>query len=76
MLYPKIADLMEGLESRYSLCVMTAKRARQIAAETAEDKAVSKAVQEIAAGKVKCHSPYENDAETERTVSSDDSFEE
>ncbi len=62
MLYPKISDLMKGLESRYSLCVITAKRARQIASETSEDKAVSKAVQEIASGKVQYYNPHDNDS--------------
>lgn len=55
MLYPEIAKLMEGMPSRYSLVIVTAKRARQLA-ETEEgltDKHVSVAIGEISEGKVK-----------------------
>ena len=54
MLYPEISKLMEGLDSRYSLVVMTAKRARQLVADTNGDKTVSRAISEIAEGKIKC----------------------
>ncbi len=54
MLYPEISKLMEGLDSRYSLVVLTAKRARQIQADSGNDKTVSRAINEIASGKIKC----------------------
>ncbi len=54
MLYPEIGKLMEGLDSRYSLVILTAKRARQLAASANNDKAVSHAISEIANGKIKC----------------------
>ena len=64
MLYPEISKLMEteGIDSRYSLVIATAKRARQIAAGTKEDKVVSRAIDEIAEGKVVCsHSSASTD---------------
>lgn len=54
MLYPEIGKLMEGLDSRYSLVIVTAKRARQLAANSTNDKTVSYAINEIANGKIKC----------------------
>ncbi len=54
MLYPEISKLMEGLDSRYSLVVMTAKRARQLVSNSESDKTVSRAINEIAEGKIKC----------------------
>ena len=56
MLYPEISKLMEteGIDSRYSLVIATAKRARQIAAEDKSDKVVSRAIDEIADGKIVC----------------------
>ena len=54
MLYPEISKLMEGLDSRYSLVIVTAKRARQLAANSTNDKTVSHAINEIANGKIKC----------------------
>ena len=54
MLYPEIGKLMEGLDSRYSLVIVTAKRARQLAANSTNDKTVSHAINEIANGKIKC----------------------
>ena len=54
MLYPEISKLMEGLDSRYSLVVLTAKRARQLVADSTNDKTVSRAINEIANGKIKC----------------------
>lgn len=54
MLYPEISKLMEGFDSRYSLVIATAKRARQLALNNAtDDKPVSRAINEIASGKVK-----------------------
>ena len=54
MLYPEISKLMEGMDSRYSLVIATAKRARQLAADSADDKTVSRAINEIANGKIRC----------------------
>lgn len=54
MLYPEIAKLMEGFDSRYSLVVATAKRARQLVCDASNDKTVSRAIKEIADGKIKC----------------------
>ena len=54
MLYPEIAKLMEGLDSRYSLVVLTAKRARQLVSDSGNDKTVSRAINEIANGKIRC----------------------
>ena len=62
MLYPEISKLMKGMESRYSLVIATAKRARQLAADSSEDKPVSRAVAEIAAGKIKCVKPGQQKA--------------
>ena len=52
MLYPEISKLMEGMDSRYSLVIATAKRARQLATEEGDDKTVSRAINEIADKKV------------------------
>ena len=54
MLYPEISKLMEGLDSRYSLVIMAAKRARQLVSDAESDKTVSRAIEEIAEGKIKC----------------------
>ena len=54
MLYPEISKLMEGLDSRYSLVIMTAKRARQLQTDSGNDKTVSRAINEIANGKIRC----------------------
>ncbi len=55
MLYPEIAKLMEGMPSRYSLVIVTAKRARQLAEreEKITDKHVTVAIDEISRGMVK-----------------------
>ena len=55
MLYPEIDKLMEGMPSRYSLVIVTAKRARQLAESEnpVTDKHVSVAISEISEGKVK-----------------------
>ncbi len=54
MLYPEIGKLMEGLDSRYSLVIVTAKRARQLAVNSTNDKTVPHAINELANGKIKC----------------------
>ena len=55
MLYPEIAKLMENMPSRYSLVIVAAKRARQLATKEDfhSDKHVSCAIGEIADGMVK-----------------------
>ncbi|MGE4283331.1 MAG: DNA-directed RNA polymerase subunit omega [Clostridia bacterium] len=58
MIYPSINKLMENVDSRYTLVVETAKRARDIAqgapslVKCNSDKPVTVAVNEIAEGKV------------------------
>ena len=59
MIYPAMKDLMKTMDSKYSLVIATAKRARAIANGDAEplvdidpDKPVSVAVNEIAEGKI------------------------
>jgi len=59
MIYPAIGDLMQHVDSRYTLVVVTAKRARKIVegapklVHVDSDKAVTVAVNEIARGKIK-----------------------
>ncbi|MBC7765195.1 MAG: DNA-directed RNA polymerase subunit omega [Hyphomonadaceae bacterium] len=61
MLYPSINKLMKKVDSRYTLVVMTAKRARQLAAGEEQlvrdysEKYVSIAVKEINEGKITYH---------------------
>lgn len=58
ILYPAIGDLLKKVDSRYTLVVETAKRARQLTdgaeqlVECSANKSVSVAVCEIAEGKV------------------------
>ena len=58
MLYPPIADLLENVDGRYLLVNVVAKRARQIAEEAnefgeeLEEKPVTLAIREVAAGKL------------------------
>ena len=58
MLYPPVADLLMDVESRYLLVNVVAHRARQIAAEAEalqeelEDKPVTLAIREVAAGEL------------------------
>ena len=58
MLYPSVNDLLEKVDSRYTLVVMVSKRARQLLegrkslVETDASKPVSVAVEEIAADKI------------------------
>ena len=58
MLYPPVADLLKNVDSRYLLVNLVAHRARQIAAEAEAfqedlpEKAVTMAIQEVAAGEL------------------------
>ena len=58
MLYPPVADLLKYVDSRYLLVNVVAHRARQIAAEAEafqeelEDKPVTLAIREVAAGEL------------------------
>lgn len=57
MIYPPIADLVEKTHTRYSLAIITARRARQLGASDGEyagkfDEAILKAIDEINDGKV------------------------
>lgn len=58
MLYPSIDELLKNVDSRYSLVIMAAKRARQLrekqnsSEEIKPKKEVSVALEEIAAGKI------------------------
>ena len=58
MLYPPVADLLKNVDSRYLLVNVVAHRARQIAAEAEafqedlEDKPVTLAIREVAAGEL------------------------
>lgn len=58
MLYPTTKELLERVDSRYTLVIMVSKRARQLLegatplGETKAQKAVSIAVNEIATGAV------------------------
>ncbi|MDK2809903.1 MAG: DNA-directed polymerase subunit omega [Petroclostridium sp.] len=61
MIYPSINSLMEKVDSRYTLVVATAKRARMIAqgapklVKSNSDKPVTIAVNEIAENKITYH---------------------
>ncbi len=56
MLYPPVADLLKNVDSRYLLVNVVANRARQIAADAAEqqeeltEKPVTLAIREVAEG--------------------------
>ncbi len=58
MLYPPVADMLKNVDSRYLLVNVVAHRARQIAAEAEalqeelEDKPVTIAIREVAAGEL------------------------
>ncbi len=76
MIYPALSDLLKSVNSRYSLVIGTAKRAREIAdgdkplVPANSDKHVTIAIQEIIEGKVafKTHDDlydiYDEKAET------------
>ncbi len=53
---------MEGMPSRYSLVIVTAKRARQLAdsGSSLTDKHVSEAIAEIAEGRVRIKRSFES----------------
>ncbi len=59
MIYPAIKDLTEKTDSRYSLVIATAKRARQISEESESDslKPVCSAIDEIYTGETIIVSP-------------------
>ncbi len=67
MLYPTIEELTQKGESRYSLVIAAAKRARQIAAFATEndivlvEKPVKSAISEIADGKVHIVESFEEE---------------
>ncbi len=59
MIKPGISELMENLDSRYTLAMVVAKRARELALDTTtplvkvkSDKPVTIAVNEVAAGMI------------------------
>ena len=59
MIKPGISELMEGMDSRYTLAMIVAKRARELALDTTtplvkikSDKAVTIAVNEVAEGMI------------------------
>lgn len=69
MIYPSIKELMEKVDSRYTLVIATAKRARQISegmpplVKSSSEKAVTIAINEIAQNKVaytRNRSSYDN----------------
>jgi DNA-directed RNA polymerase subunit omega len=63
MLYPSLASLLKQVDSRYRLVNIIARRARDIAAlndgygDADYEKPVSKAIEEIAAGKLRVTLP-------------------
>ena len=63
MLYPSLTSLLEQVNSRYLLVNIIAKRARDISAkqysdeEPRDEKTVSRAIQEIAAGDLRVTFP-------------------
>ena len=60
MLYPAVNKLEEVTKSRYALCILTAKRARQISENamqegvSLDEKPVKLAIKDIASGKIVC----------------------
>lgn len=66
MLRPTMSDLVEKTDSRYSLVIAVAKRARQLTdgaealAEASSDKKVSVAINEINQGKVEIFNSGDN----------------
>lgn len=74
MLYPEISKLMEGMPSRYSLVIVTAKRARQLADSDngITDKHVSEAIAEIAEGHVRIKKEESSDEEIQAEESVDE----
>lgn len=77
MLYPAMSELLKQVPSRYKLVNVVAARARKIAAKAErehimlEDKPVSIAIREIAAG----HLEDEEEPETQETVQAQEAAE-
>ena len=64
MIKPGISELMENMDSRYTLTMIVAKRARELALDTTtplvkvkSDKSVTIAVNEVAAGLIETTTP-------------------
>lgn len=62
MIKPGISELMKDMDSRYTLAMVVAKRARELALDTttplvksSSDKPVTIAVDEVAAGKIETY---------------------
>ncbi|MDF2531885.1 MAG: DNA-directed polymerase subunit omega [Clostridia bacterium] len=70
MIYPTLKDLLEKVDSKYTLVVAVAKRARQIVdgqpklTKTASNKPVTVAVNEIAEGRIGYERNYTKNIET------------
>jgi len=66
MLYPSLASLLKQVDSRYRLVNIIARRARDISAisddygDAEYEKPVSKAIEEIAAGKLRVTVPEDD----------------
>ena len=66
MIEPSISDLMNKFDSRYSLVIAVAKRAREISASDGQlARPVTQAVNEVAKGNIKVIKPVEEQIETE-----------
>ena len=69
MIFPDIKDLIDKVDSRYTLVVTTAKRARQLVDGSSKitkfnsDKAVTLAIHEIAEGKITYTREIANESE-------------
>ncbi|MDD6308121.1 MAG: DNA-directed RNA polymerase subunit omega [Clostridia bacterium] len=70
MIEPRLSELMKGMDSRYTLVTVVAKRARELATETKmplvkvkSDKPVTIAVNEVAAGMIDFSNPVEHNEE-------------
>ena len=67
MLYPTMPELLKNIDSRYMLVNVIARRAREIAEKAEEDeiqlneKTVSMAIREIAAGELSAKAEYVED---------------
>jgi len=70
MIYPTLKDLLEKVDSKYTLVVAVAKRARQIVdgqpklTKTTSNKPVTVAVNEIAEGRIGYERNYNKNIET------------
>lgn len=69
MIKPGISELMQNMDSRYTLAMIVAKRARELALDTTtplvkvdSDKPVTIAVNEVAAGLIETLAPAEDGA--------------